>query len=72
MLFGKTFPPTTGPRLFGSHYGVSEKNSMSPSNIERGHAQSAVGGLFNNIESFRKQHANAQNHGFMKCGIDFV
>ena len=59
VLLGKTLNPTTHPRLFGSHYGVSEKNSMSPSNVERGHAPTAVGGLFNNIESFRKQYANA-------------
>ena len=59
MLLGKPLNPSTRPRLFGSHYGVSEKNSMSPSNIERGHAPSADVGLFNNIESFRKQYANA-------------
>ena len=45
MLLGKTFYRTTGPRLFGSHYGVSEINSMLPSNVERGHAPSALGGL---------------------------
>ena len=40
------------------------KQSMSPSNADRGHAPSAVGllvncGLFNNIETFRKKYANA-------------
>ena len=33
---------TTRPRLFGSHFGVSQKNSMSPSNGERGSASMAV------------------------------
>ena len=47
-------------------FGVSPKKFMSPSNVERGHAPSAVGDLFNNIERVRK------HHGFMKCGIDFV
>ena len=42
MLLVKTFHPTTGPRLFGPNYSVSEKNSMLPSNVERGHALSAV------------------------------
>ena len=40
VLLGKTFHPTTGPRFFGTHYGVSEKNSMLPSNVEWGHAPS--------------------------------
>ena len=59
MLLCKTFHPTTIPHLFGSHYGVSEKNGMSPSNVERGHTPSAVGDLFNKIESIRKQYGNA-------------
>ena len=60
----QTFHPTTCARLFCSQFGVSQKKCMSPSNVERGHAPSAVGDLFfNNIESVRKQHANAYNHG---------
>ena len=53
------FHPTTCPLIFCSQFGVSQKKFMSPSNVERGHAPSAVGDLFNNIESVRKQHANA-------------
>ena len=68
----QTFHPTTCPRIFCSQFGVSQKKFMSPSNVERGHTPSAVGDLFNNIESVRKQQANTKNHGFMKCSIDFV
>ena len=32
VLYARTFHPTTGPRLFCSHFGVP-KNSMSPSNV---------------------------------------
>ena len=49
--------PTTCPRIFCSQFGVSQKKFKSPSNVERGHAPSAFGNLFNNIESVRKQHA---------------
>ena len=45
VLHAITFHPTTRPRLFGSHFGVSQKNSMSPSNGERGHARDSTASI---------------------------
>ena len=39
VLHAITCHSTNRPRLFGSHFGVSQKNSMSPSNGERGRVQ---------------------------------
>ena len=44
-LHAITFHPTTRPRLFGSHFGVSQKNSMSPSNSEQGHARDGTASI---------------------------
>ena len=53
MLLGKTLNPSTRPRLFDSHtIMVSEKNSMSPSNVEWGHAPSAVAAFLITSKAF--------------------
>ena len=49
---------TTPPRLFGSHFGVP-KNSMSPSNGERGQSTASMADFFNNNERFHNKYSNA-------------
>ena len=50
---------TTRPCLFGSHFGVSQKNSMSPSNGERGQSTASMAAFFNNNEHFHNKYSNA-------------
>ena len=46
-------------RLFGSHFGVSQKHSMSPSNGERGQSTASMAAFFNNNERFHNKYSNA-------------
>ena len=50
---------TTRPCLFGSHFGVSQKNSMSPSNGEWGQSTASMAAFFNNNERFHNKYSNA-------------
>ena len=59
VLHAITCHSTTRPRLFGSHFDVSQKNSMSPSNGERGQSIASMAAFFNNNERFHKKYSNA-------------
>ena len=65
VLHAITFHPTTRPRLFCSHFGVSQKNSMSPSNgeleLEYMHVivQRLLRLFFNNNESCHNKYSTA-------------
>ena len=54
-----SFYDPTRPRLFGSHFGVSQKNYMSPSNGERGQSTASKADFFNNNERFHNKYSNA-------------
>ena len=58
VLHAITFHSTTRPRLFGSHFGVL-KNSMSPSNGERGQSTASMADFFNNNERLHNNYSNA-------------
>ena len=59
VLYAITCHSTTRPRLFGSHFGVSQKNSMSPSNGERSQSTASTAHFFNNNERFHNKYSNA-------------
>ena len=59
VLHAITCHSTTRPRLFGSHFGVSQENSMSPSNGERGQRTASMVALFNKNERFYNKYSNA-------------
>ena len=59
VLHAITCHSTTRPRLFGSHFGVSQKNSMSTSNGERGQSTASIAAFFNNNERFHNKYSNA-------------
>ena len=57
VLHAITFHPTIRPRLFDSHFGVSQTNSMSPSNGERD-GTASMADFFNNNERFHNKYSN--------------
>ena len=58
VLHAITFHSTTRPLLFGSHFGVP-KNSMSPSNGERGQSTASMADVINNNKRFHNKYSNA-------------
>ena len=59
VLHAITCHSTTRPRIFGSHFGESQKKSMSPSNGERGQSTASMAAFFNNNERFHNTYSNA-------------
>ena len=63
VLHAMTCHSMTRPCLFGSHFGMSQKNSMSPSNGEQSGSETqstaSMAAFFNNNERFHNKYTNA-------------
>ena len=60
VLHAITCHSTTRPRIFGSHFGESQKNPCHLAcNGERGQSTASMATFFNNNERFHNKYSNA-------------